>query len=164
MPNYVCWTKHEETRVLEDEEKEDDNTILYHTHYNFFAHAIMGGAKEPEENDIRVQMLHDEEKDYKNEKVTKKLENMLEYHKTLVYPYCKESHEKLCSTLKLLQCKATNGITDKSFNDILKLMKKFLTEGNKLPTPIYEANEVVFPISLEVQKIHAYPNDCTLSW
>jgi hypothetical protein len=31
----------------------------------------MGGAKEHEENDIRVQMLHDEEKDYKNEKVRK---------------------------------------------------------------------------------------------
>lgn len=31
----------------------------------------MGGAKEPKENDIRVQMLHDEEKDYKNEKVRK---------------------------------------------------------------------------------------------
>ncbi|KAL5680712.1 hypothetical protein ACJX0J_007097, partial [Zea mays] len=46
-------------------------------------------------------------KDYKNEKVTKKLENMLEYHKTL--------HIKIIAV----------------FNDILKLMKN-LEENKKL--------------------------------
>jgi hypothetical protein len=33
---------------------------------------------------------------------------------------------------------------------------------NKLPTSTYEAKEVVCPIDLEVQNIHACPNDCIL--
>lgn len=28
MPYYICWTKHREIGVLEDEEAEDENTIL----------------------------------------------------------------------------------------------------------------------------------------
>jgi hypothetical protein len=31
-----------------------------------------------------------------------------------------------------------------------------------LPASSYEAKEVVFPVSLEVQEIHASPNDCIL--
>jgi hypothetical protein len=57
---------------------------------------------------------------------------MLEYHKTLVYPYCKESHEKLCSTINLLQCKATNDITDKGFNDILKSHEEVPYRGKQI--------------------------------
>ncbi|WVZ83260.1 hypothetical protein U9M48_030426 [Paspalum notatum var. saurae] len=69
---------------------------------------------------------------------------------------------KLRSTLELLQWKAGNGISDKAFTQLLKLIKEFLPEGNKLPETTYEAKEVTCPIGLEVQKIHACPNDCIL--
>lgn len=68
MPNYIYWTKHEETRVLENEE-EDDDTILRYAQYSSFAYALMDEAKEPKENDTLAQMLHDEVKDCSNEKV-----------------------------------------------------------------------------------------------
>ena len=35
-----------------------------------------------------------------------------------------------------------------------------LPEGNELPPTTYEAKKVVCPLGLDVQKIHACPNDC----
>nr|CAE05681.2 OSJNBa0065B15.4 [Oryza sativa Japonica Group] len=52
--------------------------------------------------------------------------------------------------------------SDKTFGDLLKLVKSILPEGNKLPETTYEAKKIVCPLGLEVQKIHACPNDCIL--
>ena len=37
-----------------------------------------------------------------------------------------------------------------------------LSKGNELPSTTYEAKKMVFPLGLDVQKIHACPNDCIL--
>ena len=37
-----------------------------------------------------------------------------------------------------------------------------LPKGNKLPATTYDGKQVVCPLGLEVQKIHACPNDCIL--
>jgi hypothetical protein len=37
-----------------------------------------------------------------------------------------------------------------------------LRKDNELPTTTYGAKQLVFPLGLEVQKIHACPNDCIL--
>ena len=66
------------------------------------------------------------------------------------------------STLEMLQWKAANGVTDKGFEELLGIAKNMLLEGNKLPSTIYKAKKVVGPLGLEVQKIHACPNDCIL--
>jgi hypothetical protein len=42
------------------------------------------------------------------------------------------------------------------------MMKKMLPRDNELSASIYEAKKVVCPLGLEVQKIHALPNDCIL--
>ena len=42
------------------------------------------------------------------------------------------------------------------------LLKKILPKDNELPTTTYEAKQLVCPLGLEVQKIHACPNDCIL--
>ena len=41
-------------------------------------------------------------------------------------------------------------------------MKKKLPKDNELPGSTYEAKKVLCPLGLEVQKIHACPNDCIL--
>jgi hypothetical protein len=58
--------------------------------------------------------------------------------------------------------KAANGITDKGFEELLGIIKNMLPEGNELPSTIYKAKMVVFPLGLDVQKIHACHNDCIL--
>ena len=37
-----------------------------------------------------------------------------------------------------------------------------LSKDNELPVTTYEAKHVVCPLGLEIQKIHACPNDCIL--
>jgi len=44
----------------------------------------------------------------------------------------------------------------------MKIMKKMLLRANELPPAMYEAKQVVCPLGLEIQKIHACPNDCIL--
>jgi hypothetical protein len=41
-------------------------------------------------------------------------------------------------------------------------MKKMLPRKNKLPASTYKAKKLVCPLGLDVQKIHACPNDCIL--
>ena len=82
---------------------------------------------------------------------------MLEDHRKLLYPDCENGLKKLGTTLELLQCKATNGVSDKGFGELLKLVKKTLPKDNELPTTTYEAKQLVCPLGLEVQKIHACP-------
>ena len=62
----------------------------------------------------------------------------------------------------MLQWKATNGVTNKGFEELLGIVKNMLPEGNELPSTTNEAKKVVCPLGLEVQKIHACPNDCIL--
>jgi hypothetical protein len=45
---------------------------------------------------------------------------------------------------------------------LLKIVKKMLPKDNKFPASTYEAKKIVCPLGLEVQKIHACPNDCIL--
>ena len=52
-----------------------------------------------------------------------------------------------------------NGVSDKGFDVLMKIIKNMLPEGNELPSSTYEAKKVVCPLGLEVQKIHACPND-----
>ena len=63
---------------------------------------------------------------------------------------------------KLLKWKADTGVTDSGFEKLLVLIKKMLPRNNKLPTSTYEAKNLVCPLGLDVQKIHACPNDCIL--
>ena len=53
-------------------------------------------------------------------------------------------------------------MADKGFEKLLKILKKKLPKDNELPDSTYAAKKVVCPLGLEVQKIHACPNDCIL--
>ena len=91
-----------------------------------------------------------------------KLQRMLEDHKKLLYPNCEADKKKLGTTLELLQWKAENGVSDNGFGKLLVMIKNMLSKENELPESTHEENKVVCPLGLEVQKIHACPNDCIL--
>ena len=61
----------------------------------------------------------------------------------------------------IIEWKASKGLSDKGFVELLKLIKKLLPEGNTLPETTYEAKKVVCLLGLEAQKIHACPNDAS---
>ena len=64
--------------------------------------------------------------------------------------------------LALVNLKARFGWSDKSFIELLMLLKKMLPEENTLPKNHYEAKKILCPVGMEYQKIHACPNDCIL--
>ena len=68
-----------------------------------------------------------------------KFQKLLEDHRKLLYPDCQNGLKKLGTTLELLQWKATNGVSDKVFGELLKLVKKMLPKANELPATTYEA-------------------------
>nr|KYP76305.1 hypothetical protein KK1_020539 [Cajanus cajan] len=78
-----------------------------------------------------------------------------------LYPNCTK-FTRLSAILRLFNLKARNGWSDKSFTELLELLKEMLPEGNTLPNRNYEAKKVLCPMGLEYKKIHACPNDCML--
>ena len=78
-----------------------------------------------------------------------------------LYPGC-TNFTRLSATLKLFSLKARNGWNDKSFTELLELLKEMLPQNNTLPIRNYEAKNVLCSMGLEYQKIHACPNDCVL--
>ena len=44
----------------------------------------------------------------------------------------------------------------------MDLLQDLLPQGNLVPESIYEAKQIICPLGLEVEKIHACKNDCIL--
>ena len=82
--------------------------------------------------------------------------------KTPFYPSCKEKYTLLFTVLMLLQFKATHRWSDSSFKALLHLLKDMLPKGNKMPKTVYDAEKIVCPLELEVEKIHTCKADCIL--
>ncbi|XP_050902383.1 uncharacterized protein LOC127112997 [Lathyrus oleraceus] len=80
-----------------------------------------------------------------------------------LYPNCK-NFTRLSAVLRLFNLKAINSWTDKSFTQLLELLKEMLPEENMLPNRAYEAKKILCPMGIEYKKIHACPNDCILYW
>jgi hypothetical protein len=156
---------------MEDNEEEEDNDD-----YLIFTapgDSTMGGDEAEEELNFDEPLFDESDDDFGRHirdakekcgsaKEKLKLEKMLEDHNKLLYPNCEDGHKKLGTTLELLQWKAENGIRDKAFEQLLKILKKKFPKDNVLPSSTYEAKKVVCPLGLEVLKIHACINDCIL--
>ena len=106
--------------------------------------------------------IRDAQQDCESEKDRIKFERMLEDHNKLLYPNCEDGQKKLGTTLELLQWKAKNGVSDKAFEQVLQSIKKMLPKGDELSSSTYEAKQILCPLGLEMEKIHACPNDCIL--
>ena len=76
---------------------------------------------------------------------SKKFEKILESHRKILYPDCKQGHKNLGTTLEMLQWKAANGATDKGFEEVLGIVKNMLPEGGELPPTTYEAKKGCLP-------------------
>nr|AAT85225.1 hypothetical protein [Oryza sativa Japonica Group] len=137
---------------MEEDEVEDDNIPDFAQYVGFEGNQTGEQERDADGNDVADdlgQMLQDAKDDCESEKGAHKLDKMLEDHRTSLYPGCEQGHKKLDTTLEFLQWKAKNGVSDKAFGDLLKLVKNILPEGNKLPETTYEAKKIVYPLGLE---------------
>ena len=71
------------------------------------------------------QMLCEAEEVYETKKESRDLKRMLEDYRTILYPDCKRAHKTLDTTLELLQWNASNGLSDKGFEELLKFIKTY---------------------------------------
>jgi hypothetical protein len=62
-----------------------------------------------------------------------KFSQIMKYYKTPLFLGCKKEHNKLHVVLTLLQMKASNGWSDKDFNELLQLLNDLLPKANMLP-------------------------------
>jgi hypothetical protein len=96
------------------------------------------------------------------------LDNMEILEKSLREPLYNESNgcgkefTQLRVVLELLKLKASHGWSNNSFSELLSLLAKLLPKPNTLPTSTYRAKKLICPLSLGVDKIHAYHNHCIL--
>jgi hypothetical protein len=88
--------------------------------------------------DDLVQVLKDAQWDCENDNEKAKLQRMIEDHRKLLYPDCKQGHKKLRTTLKVFQWNVKYGMSDKAFEGMLKIVEVKLPENNELPSTTYE--------------------------
>ena len=62
----------------------------------------------------------------------------------------------------MVNLKARFGWSDKSFTELLLLLRNMLPKDNTLSKNHYEAKKILCPMGMEYQKIHACPNNCIL--
>nr|GEY44140.1 hypothetical protein [Tanacetum cinerariifolium] len=106
------------------------------------------------------EMLHDVESNV-DEKNIKKLQKLFVDAEKPLYNRCKK-FTKVSLVVKLLDLKAKNNWSDKSFTTLIELLREAFPNDNELPVLTYQAKKLTCPMGLEVQRIHACPNDCIL--
>jgi hypothetical protein len=132
----------------ENEEEECEDNFPAHAGFGAFdddtamEETPEGEATDDDPTDDLGQALRDVREDCESEKARMKFQQMLEDHRKLLYPRCKDGSKKLSSTLELLQWKATHGVSDKGFGGLLEHLKNMLRKDNELPTTIFEAKQL----------------------
>nr|ABA95451.2 transposon protein, putative, CACTA, En/Spm sub-class [Oryza sativa Japonica Group] len=114
------------------------------------------------DHDLLQDMLRDVEDPAHNERDSIKFSRLVSDSEMPLYAGWKAKHTMLSVTLDLMKLKASSGWTDKSFTDLLRILKAMLPAENTLPETTYEAKQVLCPLGLENRRIHACPNDCIL--
>ena len=71
---------------------------------------------------------------------------------------CPKHWTALRFNLQMLMLKARHGLSDTSFNDLLRILADTYLEGNKVPANTYRAKKLIRPVAMKLKKFHAYPN------
>ncbi|XP_027912681.1 uncharacterized protein LOC114172392 [Vigna unguiculata] len=146
--SYSCWTKHGENQK---------NDIAHNGHDST--------SYAPQETDTTYDFDQVEEIANIIEEDMRDCPQMFDRltmdAKTPLYNGC-TSFTRLSAVLKLFNLKAGNGWSDKSFTELLSLLKDMLPQDNVLPCRMYEAKKMLSSIGMSYEKIHACPNDCIL--
>jgi hypothetical protein len=134
IPKYIYWTSREEKGLIMEENEEEECEDNFSAHAGFGAFDDDTAMEEAHEGEVADDdptndfglALHDAREDCESKKERMKFQQMLEDHQKLLYPGCEDGLKKLGGTLELLQWKATHGVSDKGFGELLKHLKNML--------------------------------------
>ena len=137
---YTCWTMHGEEFCPKMHRKE----------YN------MENAYEGDRFDDMANVVEEDLQD-----CPEKFQRLISDAEQPLYDGCTK-FTRLAAVSRLYKLKSVNGWTDKSFTDLLALLKDILPEGNVLPSRTYDAKQMLCSIGMDYNRIHACENDCIL--
>ncbi|XP_042757967.1 uncharacterized protein LOC111879186 [Lactuca sativa] len=146
MRDYTCWSRHGEILVDHNVAPSEYNDDIDDTNDNNY--------------DNLSGMLHDCE-DSVAEDDYEKFQQLFDESEKPLYIGCTK-FTKLSAVLKLINLKANNGWSDTSFTSLLKILHEMLPDDNELPMSTYQAKKLMCPMGMEIERIHACPNDCML--
>ncbi|KAK1410808.1 hypothetical protein QVD17_37348 [Tagetes erecta] len=167
MPRYHCWSRHGESIVdfntssttlhTNNSSQHDDQTIDHNN--ESLDHDYQHDCSMDPPSDNLNEMLHDMETNMGDAEKNNLQQLFEDAEKPL---YSGSSFNKLDAVLKLFKLKSNSGWSDTSFNKLLVLLHDMLPEDNELPISTYQAKKMMCPMGLEVERIHACPNNCIL--
>jgi hypothetical protein len=160
-----CWTEQnmvgEDTDVRDDDDDDDVDQINHcWTKQNMAGEDTdVGGDDDVDDLD---EILWNMESEFSGKSRNDKFLQIMKDYETPLFSGCKKEHNKLHVVLTVLQMKASNGWSDKGFNELLQFLNDLLPKANVLSQSTYQAKKIVCPLGLEMEKIHACWNDCML--
>lgn len=147
--SYTCWTMHGEERG-ESSNMDNSNERC----------ASDDREKYTFDDDDQLEEMTNAVEDDLNDN-PEKFEKLISDAETPLYEGCTK-FTKLLAVIKLYNLKTCHGWTDRSFTELLKLLKDMLPSDNVLPSRTYDAKKLLGTVGLNYEKIHACPNDCVL--
>ncbi|XP_028056483.1 uncharacterized protein LOC114260537 [Camellia sinensis] len=91
-------------------------------------------------------------------------DKLLDASQCCLYPGCKNSDTLLSFVIQMLHVKVENRWSNKSFDKILEIQRRFLPEGHVVPGSIYECKKLLRDLGLGYELINACKHDCVLFW
>jgi hypothetical protein len=149
-----CWTKQNMAREDTNVGGGDDVDQMNHcrTEQNMAREDTdVGGDDDVDDLD---EMLRNVESEFSGKSQNNKFSQIMKDYDTPLFSGC--------IVLILLQIKDSNDWSDKGPNELLQFFKDLLPKANLLPQSTYQAKKIDCLLGLEVEKIHAYQNDCML--
>ncbi|MGZ4851136.1 MAG: hypothetical protein ACXV2C_07135 [Candidatus Bathyarchaeia archaeon] len=135
MASYTRWINHGEVEDENDDEvhchdaDEGEPTMCGEEKISYSRNIGDDSIRGQSQGDGLDEMLRDAEVEVDTDKDFQKFQRVVKDSKTALYEGCKEEHNKLHVVLTLLQMKASNGWSDKSFTRCsVSWPKFFLTE------------------------------------
>jgi hypothetical protein len=173
MEDYRCWNKHGEEGLNEAEMgdsyvEREVNSDVEEDHDDVNEADILWFTDDDIEFQVHniVEMVcnverHGDDDQYNNGKLAKYKKTIEDSKKPFCHG-CVVQYMRLFVMVKLFQLKASNTWSDYSFKDLLVILKDMLPQDNTVPETIFEAKQIIYPLGLEVEKIHTYKNNCIL--
>ena len=180
MDDYICWNKHGEEGTNDRDQAQaagqQDGEDSLHEFNDTCGEEAPFGNQELRDDDVadiaasfdEVHLAENLEEMVRDAGFAsyacpdlKKLEQLLKDMKTPLYPNCRR-YTRLSGSLKLLQLKASNHLTDRGFKEMLEVLADMFPEENEIPKTTYEAKKIICPMGLKFEKIDACKNNCIL--
>ncbi|XP_028080870.1 uncharacterized protein LOC114282392 [Camellia sinensis] len=102
--------------------------------------------------------------EYDTMKVHLLISGMIVPYTTWLEHGCKTSDTLLAFVIQMLHVKVENRWSNKSFDKVLGIQRRFLPEGHVVPRSIYECKKLLRDLGLGYELIDACKHDCVLFW